>query len=39
MIFVDYKQAYDSVNGKELWKAMVPTHWNRAKICKLRNNV
>jgi len=23
MIFVDYKQAYDSVNRKELWKAMV----------------
>ncbi|KAL4113103.1 hypothetical protein QTP88_016788 [Uroleucon formosanum] len=23
MIFVDYKQAYDSINRKELWKAMI----------------
>jgi len=23
MVFVDYKQAYDSVNIQELWKAMI----------------
>ena len=23
MLFVDYKQAYDRVNRKELWKAMI----------------
>ncbi|XP_025414395.1 uncharacterized protein LOC112686379 [Sipha flava] len=23
MVFVDYKQAYESVNRKELWKAMI----------------
>lgn len=23
MVFIDYKQAYDSINREELWKAMI----------------
>lgn len=31
MVFVNYKQAYDSVNRQELWKTKI--HFG--KICKL----
>jgi len=38
MVFVDYKQAYDSVNRQELWKAMIlfeipQKYVNLVKMC------
>jgi sorting nexin-29 len=41
MVFVDYKQAYESVNRKELWKAMIlfgipQKYVNLVKMCNVK---
>lgn len=38
MVFIDYKQAYDSVNRQKLWKAMIffgipQKYTNLVKMC------
>lgn len=36
MVFIDYKQAYDSINREELWKAMK--YVDMVKLCNAKTN-
>lgn len=33
MVFIDYRQTYDSVNRQALWKAMIKLFGNPQNMC------